>query len=295
VSFARPFSHLRQSAQASSRFSGSNYGHSVADQDALVLWEAQFGDFANGAQVVIDQFIAPGEDKWAQQSDLVMLLPHGNERQGPEHSSARIERFLQLSAEDNWQIVVPSTPAQYFHVLRRQALSEVKKPLVVFTPKSLLRLKETFSTAAELTEGEFQPVIADPNPPAKVSRVVLSQGKFYWDLAKARENKDIALERVEQPYPFPGEELKKVLGQWKDAEVVWAQEEPENMGSWPFIERELRDLGLEPKAVTREESASPATGSLTLHQRSSRSYPASLSEIEFIDQVLRTPFRRGFE
>ena len=273
-----PLAQLAADAKGSGRFEiydsllsefavlGFEYGYSVADENALVLWEAQFGDFNNGAQVIIDQFLAAGEELWAQQSDLVMLLPHGYEGQGPEHSSARLERFLQLSAEDNWQIVVPSTPAQYFHVLRRQMLSEVKKPLVVFTPKSLLRLKDTFSTAAEFTEGEFQPVIADPNPPAKVSRVVLSQGKFYWDLAKAREDKDIALVRVEQPYPFPGEELRKVLGQWKDAEVVWAQEEPENMGSWPFIERRLRALGLEPTAVTREESASPATGSLTLHR-----------------------------
>jgi 2-oxoglutarate dehydrogenase complex dehydrogenase (E1) component-like enzyme len=169
------------------------------DKDALVLWEAPLGDFATGAQVVIDTFFSAGEDKWGQQSGLVQLLPHGYEGQGPEHSSARIERFLQLSAEHNWQIVVPSTPAQYFHVLRRQALSEVKKPLVVFTPKSLLRLKETFSPASELTEGAFQPVIEDPSPPKKVERVVLSQGKFYWDLAKAREDKPIALVRVEEP------------------------------------------------------------------------------------------------
>jgi 2-oxoglutarate dehydrogenase E1 component len=273
-----PLAHLAEETKGGARFEiydsllsefavlGFEYGYSVADKDALVLWEAQFGDFANGAQVVIDTFIAAGEDKWAQQSGLVQLLPHGYEGQGPEHSSARLERFLQLSAEHNWQIVVPSTPAQYFHVLRRQALAEVKKPLVVFTPKSLLRLKETFSPASDLTEGAFQPVIEDPSPPKKVERVVLSQGKFSWDLAKAREDKPIALVRVEEPYPFPAKELQGALGKWKDAEVVWAQEEPENMGSWPFMERELRKLGLEPKAVTREESASPATGSLTLHQ-----------------------------
>jgi 2-oxoglutarate dehydrogenase E1 component len=239
---------------------GFEYGYSVADRDALVLWEAQFGDFANGAQVVIDQFIAPGEDKWAQQSDLVMLVPHGYEGQGPEHSSARIERFLQLSAEDNWQVVVPSTPAQYFHVLRRQALSEVKKPLVVFTPKSLLRLKDTFSTAADLAEGEFQPAIPDPSPPDNPSRVVLSQGKFYWDLAKARSEGGPALVRVEQPYPFPAEELRAAIPE--GAEVIWAQEEPENMGSRPFMERELRKLGLEPKAVTREEALAPPPAAL---------------------------------
>ncbi len=243
---------------------GFEYGYSVANLDALVQWEAQFGDFINEAQVVVDLFIAAGEDKWGQTSGVTLLLPHGYEGQGPEHSSARLERFLQLAAEDNMQVVVPSTPAQFFHVLRRQALKERKKPLVVFTPKSLLRMKETFSEASALTEVRFQPVLPDPDPPKNVERVVLCQGKFFWDLLNGREDKPVALIRVEEPYPFPKKDLERELEKYSGAEVIWAQEEPENMGSWPFMERELRKLSLEPKAVTREESASPATGSFNL-------------------------------
>jgi 2-oxoglutarate decarboxylase len=247
---------------------GFEYGYSVAAPDALVLWEAQFGDFFNEAQVVVDLMVAAGEDKWGQSNGLVLLLPHGFEGQGPDHSSARMERFLQLAAEDNMHVVVPSTPAQYFHALRRQALRERKKPLIVFTPKSLLRMKETFSAAETFTDGVFRPVLADRSPPGEVRRVVLSQGKFFWDLFKTRKDEPVALTRLEEVYPFPKAELEEALKPYGEAEVVWAQEEPENMGSWHFVERMFRgELGLELKVVAREESASPATGSMTIHQQ----------------------------
>jgi multifunctional 2-oxoglutarate metabolism enzyme len=243
---------------------GCECGYSVAGPDALVLWEAQFGDFANGALAVIDTFMSAGEDKWGQQSGLVQLLPHGYEGQGPAHSSARLERFLQLSAEHNWQIVVPSTPTRYFLVLRRQALGEVKKPLVVFTPKSLLRLKETFSRASEFTEGAFPPVIEDPSPPRKEKRVVLSQGKFYWDLVKAREDKPIALVRVERPYP--SEELRNVLETGRRPRSSGPRRSPRTWAAGPSWNTSSASWASSRRPVTREESASPATGPLTLHQ-----------------------------
>jgi multifunctional 2-oxoglutarate metabolism enzyme len=247
---------------------GFEYGYSVAAPDAEVMWEAQFGDFANGAQVAIDQFVVSGEDKWAQPGPLVMLLPHGFEGQGPEHSSARLERFLQLCAEDNIQVVVPTTPAQYFHVLRRQALREVKKPLVVFTPKSLLRMAAASSPAKDFTDGRFEPVLADPPPPDKVERLILCTGKVFYDLAKAREDKRTAIVRVEELYPFPETELKEQLDRYPDAEKVWVQEEPENMGAWWYMERLCRgELGVDLRVVAREESASPATGSQTIHKQ----------------------------
>ncbi|MDQ3991057.1 MAG: multifunctional oxoglutarate decarboxylase/oxoglutarate dehydrogenase thiamine pyrophosphate-binding subunit/dihydrolipoyllysine-residue succinyltransferase subunit, partial [Actinomycetota bacterium] len=245
---------------------GFEYGYSVASPDALVLWEAQFGDFINGAQVVVDQFIAGGEDKWGQHAALVLLLPHGFEGQGPEHSSARLERFLELAAEDNMQVVVPSTPAQYFHVLRRQALRERKKPLVVLTPKSLLRLPAARSRPAELTQGRFMPVLSDPEPRDAVRRVILCQGKMYYDLLKARGDAPVAMVRVEEVYPFPAEAVRNEVERAGGAEVVWVQEEPENMGSWPFMDRTARrELGLDLHVVAREPSGSPATGSLTIH------------------------------
>jgi 2-oxoglutarate decarboxylase len=247
---------------------GFEYGYSVANPDALVMWEAQFGDFANGAQVVIDQFLVAGEDKWAQPSGLVLLLPHGFEGQGPEHSSARIERFLQLAAEDNIQVVVPSTPAQYFHVLRRQALRERKKPLVVFTPKSLLRMAAASSPAEDFTTNTFRPVLPDPDPPANPSRVILTSGKLFYDLVKARKDQPVAIVRVEELYPFPEEELKAELEKYQGAEIVWAQEEPENMGAWWHMERLCRErLGVALKVVAREASGSPATGSQTIHKQ----------------------------
>ncbi|HEX2030577.1 MAG TPA: multifunctional oxoglutarate decarboxylase/oxoglutarate dehydrogenase thiamine pyrophosphate-binding subunit/dihydrolipoyllysine-residue succinyltransferase subunit [Actinomycetota bacterium] len=247
---------------------GFEYGYSVAHPDALVMWEAQFGDFINEAQVIVDQFIAAAEDKWGQTSGLVLLLPHGYEGQGPEHSSARLERFLELAAEDNMQVAVPSTPAQYFHLLRRQTLREQKKPLIVMTPKSLLRLPAARSAASEFTDGEFRAVLPDPSPPSNVKRVVLCSGKVYYDLAKGREDKPVALVRVEELYPFPEEGIRAELDRHKGADVAWVQDEPENMGAWHFMERNLRRrLGIEPKVVAREESASPATGSLTIHQQ----------------------------
>jgi multifunctional 2-oxoglutarate metabolism enzyme len=252
---------------------GFEYGYSVGNHDALVLWEAQFGDFINGAQVIVDQFMAAAEDKWQQTSGLVLLLPHGYEGQGPEHSSARLERFLQLAAEDNIQVAVPSTPAHLFHLLRRQALRDLRKPLVVLTPKSLLRLSAARSAAEDFTQGSFLEVIGDPAKPhpSVVSRVILCQGKMYYDLLKRRQDKEVrgaALVRVEQLYPFPAEQLRAQLELYPNTEVWWVQEEPENMGAWYYVQRVTPDrLGIELTGVTREESASPATGSLTLHQQ----------------------------
>jgi 2-oxoglutarate decarboxylase len=252
---------------------GFEYGYSVANPDALVLWEAQFGDFANGAQVALDGFVSAGEDKWGQHSGVALLLPHGYEGQGPEHSSARLERFLQLSAEDNWQVVVPSTPAQYFHLLRRQGLRDLRKPLVVMTPKSLLRTRATFSAAEDFTDGGFGEVIADPlSPhPSTASKLLLCQGKMYWDLVKARDERgigDVAIVRVEQLYPFPAEALGVILERFSAAERVWVQEEPANMGAWWFMRLQCEDrLGVTLTGVTRAEGAAPATGSMSLHQK----------------------------
>jgi 2-oxoglutarate dehydrogenase complex dehydrogenase (E1) component-like enzyme len=246
---------------------GFEYGYSVAAPDALVLWEAQFGDFINEAQVVVDLMVTAGEDKWGQTNGLVLLLPHGFEGQGPEHSSGRLERFLQLAAEDNMQVVVPSTPAQYFHALRRQALRERKKPLIVFTPKSLLRAKDTFSAAETFSDGVFRPVLPDRDPPADARRVVLCQGKFFWDLFRARKDQPVALVRLEEVYPWPGAEIEETLKPFEGTDVMWAQEEPENMGSWHFVERRLRAMRIELTVVAREESASPATGSMAVHQQ----------------------------
>ena len=252
---------------------GFEYGYSVSNPGALVLWEAQFGDFGNGAQVIVDQFISAAEDKWSQTSGVVMLLPHGYEGQGPEHSSARLERFLQLGAGDNIQICVPSTPAQYFHLLRRQALREVHKPLIVMTPKSLLRLPAARGRADELTGGSFQEVLPDPDHPhpSVVSRILLCSGKVFYDLAKHRADagrQGAAILRIEQLYPFPAEHLREYLGHFDGAEIRWVQEEPENMGGWFHVRRLVRDrLGIDLTGVTRPESASPATGSLKVHHR----------------------------
>jgi 2-oxoglutarate dehydrogenase complex dehydrogenase (E1) component-like enzyme len=256
---------------------GFEYGYSVADPEALVLWEAQFGDFVNGAQVVVDQFISAAEDKWGQRSGLVLLLPHGFEGQGPEHSSARLERFLQLSAEDNMQVTVPSTPAQYFHLLRRQALRATRKPLVVMTPKSLLRLPAARSTAEELAGGRFLEVLPDqdgPDPRA-ARRLLLCSGKVFYDLARRRGEAglgEVALVRVEQLYPFPAEALRAQLDAHEHAGVVrWVQEEPENMGAARYVYlRARRELGVELEVVSREEGAAPATGSPTIHAEEQR-------------------------
>jgi len=255
---------------------GFEFGYSVAEHRALVMWEAQFGDFMNGGQVIIDQFVAGSETKWGQPTGLVLLLPHGHEGQGPEHSSARIERFLILCAEDNMRVAYPSTPASYFHLLRRQGRDPVEKPLVVFTPKSLLRHPRCVSGLAELAEGAFRPVIDDPAAaPGRVRRVVLVTGKLYFDLLKGREEQGadhVALVRLEELYPFPAAELARVLAHYAvGAELVWAQEEPRNMGPWRFVRErfldgDLRDPGARPlRYVGRDASAAPAPGSHKLH------------------------------
>ena len=258
---------------------GFEFGYSVADPLTLVLWEAQFGDFANGAQILIDQFISSAESKWGQPSGLVLLLPHGFEGQGPEHSSARIERFLVLCAGNNMQVANCTTPAQYFHLLRRQMYGGadrrgVRKPLVIFTPKSLLRHAKAVSTVAELTSGGFREVLWDRPPGLSITRVVFCSGKIYYDLLAAREAKKanhVALVRIEQLYPFAENDVNDTLASYPpSAEVVWAQEEPRNMGPWRFMQEQIQPL-LAPTArvlryVGRPESASPATGSGRRHQ-----------------------------
>jgi 2-oxoglutarate dehydrogenase E1 component len=251
---------------------GFEFGYSLDDPHTLVLWEAQFGDFANGAQVIIDQFICCSQSKWQRDSGLVMLLPHGYEGQGPEHSSARPERFLQLCADDNMQVCNATTPAQYFHLLRRQMRRGFRKPLVLMTPKSLLRHKKAVSPVEDLTQGHFHDVLDDPAAePERVRRVVLCSGKLYYELAERQaeqERRDMAVVRVEQFYPFPEELLQQVLGRYRRAkEWVWAQEESQNMGGWTFIEPRLRALGFAAEYVGRDASASPATGSLKVHLR----------------------------
>jgi len=253
---------------------GYEYGYSVANKDALVLWEAQFGDFINGAQIVIDQFLVAAEDKWGQTSGLVLLLPHGFEGQGPEHSSARIERFLTLCAEDNIQVANATTAAQYFHLLRRQLHREVRKPLVVFTPKSFLRRAETRSPLAALEQGSFQEVVDDPfvDDPSSVRRVVLCSGKVAWDAMaeRAKRQAPAAVVRVEQLFPFPEREILDVLQRYPNAgEVVWLQEEPENMGPWQFVFHRGHGL-MAPRSfrhAARVESGSPATGSAKIHEQ----------------------------
>jgi len=250
---------------------GFEYGYSVERADALVLWEAQFGDFANGAQTIIDEFVSSAEQKWGQRSSVVLLLPHGYEGQGPDHSSARIERFLQLCAENNMTVARPSTPASYFHLLRRQAYMRPRRPLVVFTPKSMLRLRGATSSVADLTTGKFEPVIDDARIQDKsaVKRVLFLAGKIYYDLINDLEknpNPEIALVRVEQYYPLPAVELKHVADQYPTAELAWVQDEPENQGAWPFFYLETNKLGPRPvRLFSRTASASPAAGSAKRH------------------------------
>jgi 2-oxoglutarate dehydrogenase E1 component len=270
---------------------GFDYGYTLAEPNALVCWEAQFGDFANGAQILIDQFICSSESKWLRMSGLVLLLPHGYEGQGPEHSSARLERFLQLSGEDNWQVCNLTTPANYFHVLRRQIRRPFRKPLVIVTPKSLLRHKLATSRLDEMGPGtSFHRVLGETHKLAaddKVKRVVLCAGKVYFDLLEEREKrgiKDVALVRVEQLYPFPFRTLAKELQRYAKAEIVWCQEEPYNMGAWHFIDRRIEQaLGAidikakRPRYVGRPESASPATGAYKRH---------NLEQAKLVDEAL---------
>jgi multifunctional 2-oxoglutarate metabolism enzyme len=251
---------------------GFEYGYSVARPEALVCWEAQFGDFANGAQTIVDEFISSGEQKWAQRSSLVLLLPHGYEGQGPDHSSARIERFLTLCAQDNMTVALPSTPANYFHLLRWQALSGRRKPLIVFTPKSMLRLKAATSRVADFTQGSFLPVIGDPAPldPAGVRKIVLCSGKIFYDLDQKRSaqgQQDTALIRVERLYPLPAEEIREQIARYPaGAEVAWVQEEPANMGAWPTLALHLPAVvGRPVHVVSLPPSSAPAAGSSVAH------------------------------
>ncbi|HCP31538.1 MAG TPA: 2-oxoglutarate dehydrogenase E1 component, partial [Pseudomonas sp.] len=253
------------------------YGYSTTTPNALVIWEAQFGDFANGAQVVIDQFITSGEHKWGRLCGLTMLLPHGYEGQGPEHSSARLERYLQLCAEQNIQVCVPTTPAQIYHLLRRQVIRPLRKPLIVLTPKSLLRHKLAVSTLEDLAEGSFQTVIPeiDTLDPAKVERLVLCGGKVYYDLLEKRRaegREDIAIVRIEQLYPFPEDDLVEILAPYTNLKhAVWCQEEPMNQGAWYSSQHHMRRiLGRHNKALNleyagREASAAPACGYASKH------------------------------
>ncbi|HSJ32621.1 MAG TPA: 2-oxoglutarate dehydrogenase E1 component [Longimicrobiales bacterium] len=252
---------------------GFEYGYSVVAPKALVLWEAQFGDFVNGAQVIIDQFLTAGRAKWQQESRMVMLLPHGYEGQGPEHSSARLERFLQLAAEKNIRVANCTTPAQYFHLLRRQALYEERRPLIVMTPKSLLRHPRATSPIGELSEGGFRRVIADETvAPASTRRVVLCTGKVYYDLLAAREeagSDDVALVRMELLYPFPSTDLQPLLAEYgDDVEFVWVQEEPKNMGAWFYVEPCFREnTGRSISYIGRPRRASPAEGYADVHEK----------------------------
>ena len=253
------------------------YGYSTTTPDTLVVWEAQFGDFANGAQVVIDQFLTSGEHKWGRLCGLTLLLPHGYEGQGPEHSSARLERFLQLSAEHNIQVCVPTTPSQVFHMLRRQVKRPLRKPLVAITPKSLLRHKEATSGLDDLTQGTFQTVLPEKEPPEpkKTRRLIMCSGKVFFDLLekkKADERDDVMIIRLEQLYPFPAEDLDEILKPYtKLTHVVWCQEEPMNQGAWYPSQHHMRQAlhRHNPKLYLqysgRDASAAPACGHLAVH------------------------------
>ncbi|VAW02978.1 2-oxoglutarate dehydrogenase E1 component [hydrothermal vent metagenome] len=279
---------------------GFEYGYTMAEPDALVLWEAQFGDFANGAQMIFDQFISSGEAKWLRMSGLVILLPHGYEGQGPEHSSARLERYLQLCAEDNMQVANCTTPANYFHILRRQMKRKFRKPLILMTPKSLLRHKMAISDLADMAEGtEFRKIFwdtAQANPKASIrlnrdkdiSRVILCSGKVYFDILEERdkrEQSDSYILRVEQLYPYPREAIIRELSRFKNVKtIVWCQEEPKNMGAWSFIEplleESLAECKLPParaKYAGRRAAASPATGQMSRHVKQQK---------DLVDQAL---------
>ena len=300
-----PLSELRSESNSDARFDvydsslseegvlGFEYGYSVVAENALVAWEAQFGDFGNGAQTIIDQYIAASEDKWKQQSRVVMLLPHGYEGQGPEHSSARLERYLQLCAENNLQVCYPTTPAQYFHLLRRQVRPGMERPLVVMTPKSLLRLPAASSTIDELANGGFRPLIDDAEltDAAAVRKIVLCAGKLYYDLIESRKKTPeprVAIVRLEQFYPFPLRAIREMLDRYANArELIWAQEEPQNMGGWTFMQERLENLlpaCQRPRYVGRTASASPATGSYSIHQKEQAQIVADALSVS-VDEV----------
>lgn len=253
---------------------GFEYGYAMGYPDSLCVWEAQFGDFVNVAQVIIDQFLVSAEDKWSVFNGLVLLLPHGFEGQGPEHSSGRIERFLMLASNQNIQVANPTTPAQFYHLLRRQGLTRVRKPLIVFTPKSLLRHPQCVSSLEDLADGHFQRILGDPGvEPERVKRVLLCSGKVYYDLLKGREERsrqDVAILRVEQLYPLDEEDLRQALRPYsRDARVVWVQEEPENMGPWWYIRKRFMGPIIH-DAIYRPSSSSPATGSHSIHDHQQR-------------------------
>jgi len=273
---------------------GFEYGYSLADPETLTIWEAQFGDFANTAQVIFDQFLSSGESKWLRLCGLVMLLPHGMEGQGPEHSSARLERFLQLCAEDNMQVVNITSPANFFHALRRQQARNFRKPLVVMSPKSLLRHKLNISPLEEFAPGtHFRRVLRETDDlvaDTKVKRVVLCSGKVYFDLLEERRERgidDVAILRVEQLYPWPRDNLTRQLSRYKNADVIWCQEEPANMGAWTFVLPRInyilealttgKKAPRRPYYVGRIASASPAAGSLKIH---------NAEQAQLVDQAL---------
>jgi 2-oxoglutarate dehydrogenase E1 component len=255
---------------------GFEYGYASAEPNTLVIWEAQFGDFVNGAQVVIDQFIASGEVKWGRANGITLMLPHGYEGQGPEHSSARLERFMQLAADNNMQIVQPTSASQIFHVLRRQMVRMFRKPLIIMTPKSLLRAKDAGSPLIDFTRGEFKTVIGEVNAEVnadKVKRVIACSGKVYYDLVKARaerKNGDVAIMRVEQLYPFPHKAFAAEMKKYPNAtEVVWCQDEPQNQGAWFFVQHYIHENMVDGQKLGyagRPASASPAVGYAHLHQ-----------------------------
>jgi 2-oxoglutarate dehydrogenase E1 component len=267
------------------------YGFSTAAPGALVLWEAQFGDFANMAQPVIDQFIAADTAKWGQDSSVVLLLPHGYEGQGPEHSSARLERFLQLCAEGNIGVAYPTTAAQYFHILRRQAKDPLRNPLVLMTPKSMLRLPVAASRLADFSEGRFQPVIDDHavSNRDEVTRLVFCAGKLYYELTAGEKPKHLAIVRVDELYPWPHDAVSRVVDAYPNVvEIVWAQEEPKNMGSWSYAAPRLRASAgnaLIIRYVGRPERASPAEGSIQAHQA---------EQARIVADVLAAPHVPGF-
>jgi 2-oxoglutarate dehydrogenase E1 component len=267
--------HVHNSPLSEYAVLGFEYGYAIAAPETLVLWEAQFGDFANGAQIIIDQFISSSLSKWHQTSRLTMLLPHGYEGNGPEHSSARLERFLQLAAQDNIRIANCTTAAQYFHLLRRQALDPVMRPLIIFTPKGLLRLKDATSTLADLADGAFQPVLDDRGSDRdRVERLVLCTGKVYYDIAQHEERaraETVAIARIEQLYPFPTQAVAALMAAYpRLREVVWAQEEPQNMGAFRTVRHRLEEALPQGVALTyagRPWRASPSEGYPTAHSR----------------------------
>ena len=278
---------------------GFEYGYAMANPNALTVWEAQFGDFFNGAQIIFDQYIASAETKWQRANGLVMLLPHGFEGQGPEHSSARVERFLELCAEFNIQVLNCTTPAQFYHALRRQLKRDIRKPLVVFTPKSLLRYPKCVSPLKDFTSNKFQEVIDDINVKANdVKRVLLFTGKIYYELLEEQEKtnqKEVALVRLEQMYPTPFDQLEKIRNKYKNAEFFWVQEEPENMGAWPFISRVFRKSNFDFELISRKAASSPATGFAKQHLAEQVAIIAKAFDIKKITPVKKTAKAKAAE